>query len=628
MIGRTLGNFRIVSKLGDGGMGSVYRATDEMLDREVALKVLKPELARQAALIERFRQEAIALARLNHPRIAALHGFERHGEELVMVMEFLPGETLEAIVQRSGRIAWTRAAELCSDILEALDHAHDKGVVHRDIKPANAMLTRDGRVKVMDFGIARLKDKNRQTKMGHAVGTPMYMSPEQLRGEEVDGRADLYAVGAVLFELVTGRMAFESDSDYGLMMKQLNDPPPSASAIVSEVPAAIDVIIATSMAKRREERYRDALAMRDALRRALGSVTAETRRPRTPAPETRLVGDALTTTADHSTPVPGAAAATRLAAGTSGGAAETRLAGAGVPETRLESGGRVHAGETLTVPGADEQVPWTKDWRTWASAAGLLFAIGLAVQTFSAEPGASESGDSVVAVVPDPRPLPREVAPETAQTSAPGLTVAADPPPSATGSVAPVVVPPAAVPRPISGTRVGGARTKDGSGSGGRTTPAPPRSGTDSVRQQSPVVPPPVTPSPQPVTESPKDPPADRDDDAGSARGIAAAIGEFAGAVSSRNAGAVQGVVRGDGNFVAQFVSLVREGRLQMSVSGDPSVDVSGGRASARFSASLNVRSPFGANRRRNASFAAELARSGDSWRVVSVRPTGTVDLR
>ncbi|MCU0636913.1 MAG: protein kinase, partial [Gemmatimonadaceae bacterium] len=302
MIGTTIGNYRIVERLGDGGMGAVFRAIDEMLDREVAIKVLRPELARNAALIERFRQEAIALARLNHPRIATLHGLERHDASFLMIMEYVRGETLEAIVQRSGRLSWARAAELCAATLDALDHAHDKGVVHRDIKPANIMLATSGALKVMDFGIARLMGKSRQTQIGHAVGTPMYMAPEQLRGEEVDGRTDLYAAGAVLFELVTGRMAFEADSDYALMMRQLNDPPPAASSIVRDVPSVIDDIIQRAMAKRREDRFPHASAFREALESAIGSLAPPSRRTPVPA-ETRLAAPAVDTTATAEPPV-------------------------------------------------------------------------------------------------------------------------------------------------------------------------------------------------------------------------------------------------------------------------------------------------------------------------------------
>jgi serine/threonine-protein kinase len=291
-----------------------------MLDREVAIKVLRPDLVRQAELIERFRQEAIALARLHHPHIATLFGLERHGDNLLMIMEYVRGETLEQIVLRSGRLAWPRAAELCAAVLEALDHAHDKGVVHRDVKPANVMLTHAGVVKVMDFGIARVMGKSRQTRMGNVVGTPMYMSPEQLKGEEVDGRSDLYAVGAVLFELVTGRMAFEADSDYQLMMKQLNEPPPRLGELVSDAPPELDAIVQRAMAKRRDERFADALVFRDSLR-ALVAARAPAARPRVAAPETRLAPGAPSPSVDAA---PRATAEQTVAPGPE--PAETRLA--------------------------------------------------------------------------------------------------------------------------------------------------------------------------------------------------------------------------------------------------------------------------------------------------------------
>ena len=255
MIGLQLGNYRVVARLGEGGMGTVYRAVDTMLDRDVALKVLRPELARQAALVERFRAEAIALARLRHEHIAALYGLDRQGDELVMVMEYVSGETLEARLARQGKLSWQEAVPVLRGVLAALGHAHVRGVVHRDIKPANVMIDGEGTVKVMDFGIARLMGENRQTRAGVAIGTPSYMAPEQLRGEDVDGRTDLYAAGALLYELLTGRVAFQADSDYSLMMQQLNDAPVAPSSITSGVPRALDAAVARAMAKKPAQRY-------------------------------------------------------------------------------------------------------------------------------------------------------------------------------------------------------------------------------------------------------------------------------------------------------------------------------------------------------------------------------------
>ncbi len=272
MIGSQLGNYRVISRLGEGGMGTVYRATDTMLDRDVALKVLRPELARQAALVERFRAEAVALARLRHEHIAALYGLDRQGDELVMVMEFVSGETLEHRLARRGPMSWQEAVPVMRGVLAALGHAHVRGVVHRDIKPANVMVDSDGTVKVMDFGIARLMGENRQTRAGVAIGTPSYMAPEQLRGEDVDGRTDLYAAGALLFELLTGRVAFEADSDYSLMMQQLNEPPRPPSTLTPGVPRALDAAVSRAMAKQPAHRFASATDFS----RALDAITPDT----------------------------------------------------------------------------------------------------------------------------------------------------------------------------------------------------------------------------------------------------------------------------------------------------------------------------------------------------------------
>ena len=258
MIGQAFGNYRVTSRLGEGGMGTVYRAVDSMLDRDVALKVLRPELARQAALVERFRAEAVALARLRHEHIAALYGLDRQGDELVMVMEYVSGETLESRLARDGTMPWQEAVPVVRAVLAALGHAHVRGVVHRDIKPANVMIDAEGVVKVMDFGIARLIGENRQTRAGVAVGTPSYMAPEQLRGEDVDGRTDLYAAGALLFELLTGRVAFQADSDYALMMQQLHEPAPAPSALRKGLPRALDAMVARAMAKLPAQRFSSA----------------------------------------------------------------------------------------------------------------------------------------------------------------------------------------------------------------------------------------------------------------------------------------------------------------------------------------------------------------------------------
>ena len=265
MIGERIGHLRVIASIGVGGMGAVWHAVDELLDRHVALKVIRPELMSRPGLAERFRSEAIVLARLQHPCIAALYGLEKRGDEFVMVMEFVDGETLDARLAQNGVLPWPEATRITRAVLDALDHAHESGVIHRDIKPANVMITRAGRVKVMDFGIARLVGAQRQTRTGAAVGTPSYMSPEQLLGQEVDGRADVYAVGTLLYELTTGHLPFEVEGDYLRMIAQLQQVPGPPSAHDSALPSGLDRVVARALQKEPADRFATSGEFRDAL---------------------------------------------------------------------------------------------------------------------------------------------------------------------------------------------------------------------------------------------------------------------------------------------------------------------------------------------------------------------------
>ncbi|MBC7841233.1 MAG: protein kinase [Gemmatimonadaceae bacterium] len=265
MIGERIGHLRVIASIGVGGMGAVWHAVDELLDRHVALKVIRPELMSRPGLAERFRSEAIVLARLQHPCIAALYGLEKRGDEFVMVMEFVDGDTLDNRLAANGALPWPEATRITRAVLDALDHAHESGVIHRDIKPANVMITRAGRVKVMDFGIARLVGAQRQTRTGAAVGTPSYMSPEQLLGQEVDGRADVYAVGTLLYELTTGHLPFEVEGDYLRMIAQLQQIPSAPSSHDATLPAGLDLIVARALQKEPDDRYATSGEFRDAL---------------------------------------------------------------------------------------------------------------------------------------------------------------------------------------------------------------------------------------------------------------------------------------------------------------------------------------------------------------------------
>jgi serine/threonine protein kinase len=620
VIGSTVGNHRILEKLGDGGMGTVYRAVDQMLDREVAIKVLRPELTSQPSLNERFRSEAIAMARVSHPNIAMLHGLERHGNDLFMVMEYVRGETLEHVVQRTGRIAWQRAAEILTSVLDALDHAHDMGVVHRDIKPANIMLTRTGAVKVMDFGIARMVGRSRQTQFGHAVGTPMYMAPEQLRGEDVDGRTDLYAVGAALFELVTGRMAFEADSDYKLMMMQLNDPPPAPSSLERAVPASIDRIVARAMAKRAEDRYPSAASFRAALQDAIRDHARQTPEPPRSAgsavPATRFLDHAPAAAPTPPATVAKAApdvAVTRMASSSAAPVTEEQI------PTAL--GARTPAPSWIDrLPlGARERM---RDWRTWAIAASLFVTAGmLALALKPSGEGSNRGASDPSAVAPNASAnLAAAASIPPSETAAVGMVIPTSPPqrtvaePPTVIDTTPIksVVPERQRPQADKGS------TKNRPVGEQRRTPV------DSGSARTP-----------PPAEPPKDskvvaPPAAEPEESGesAAAAIGAALSAFASAASSSQVGAVDRVLRGPDGTRAQLLALVREGRLTFGTQNDGAPSIRGSEASQPFSARLTWRTPFGSNKRATVPMEAEFSRSGTSWHLSAVRILQAVELK
>ncbi|MGH9315182.1 MAG: protein kinase domain-containing protein, partial [Vicinamibacterales bacterium] len=264
MLGRTIGKYRVVEKISRGGMGTVYKAVDETLDREVAIKVLNPDLG-ESDVVRRFRAEAMTLARLNHPGIATIYELFRTDDDLLMVMEFVRGETFDRIVERIGPLPTPRAASLGAQVLDALGHAHRVGVVHRDLKPANLMLTEYGSVKIMDFGIARVLGTEHLTSDGLMMGTPAYMAPEQVLATDVDARADLYSVGVVLYRLLSGRLPFKADTAIAMAHKQLKEPPTPLRQYRAELPPWCEDVLGRALAKSPADRFQTAEEFRDAL---------------------------------------------------------------------------------------------------------------------------------------------------------------------------------------------------------------------------------------------------------------------------------------------------------------------------------------------------------------------------
>jgi hypothetical protein len=261
------GRYRLDALIGSGGMGRVYRARDLTLGRPVAVKVLPADLAKDADAVRRFGREARAVASLSHPGIVTVFDAGVADEVPYIVMEYVEGRTLVEVLRREGPLDPPRAAGIAADVADALDAAHACGVVHRDVKPGNIMLTAGGDVRVMDFGIALSLDAD-ATVTRSAMGTPTYAAPEQADGGPVDGRTDVYALGVVLYELLTGRPPFEAKSPLAVLAMHRDTVPDSPSSRVAAVPAAVDAVVATALAKRPGERFQSAGAMADALRRA------------------------------------------------------------------------------------------------------------------------------------------------------------------------------------------------------------------------------------------------------------------------------------------------------------------------------------------------------------------------
>jgi serine/threonine-protein kinase len=269
MIGRTIGKYRIVGQLGRGGAGVVYQAVDETLHRDVAVKTLNPDLA-NTEVMSRFRAEATILARLNHPQIATIYELFRADGDLLMVMELVRGESLDKLCERLGALSPDRAAYVIDQILSALEHAHRAGVVHRDVKPANVMVTGEGAIKIMDFGIARVLGADQKTVDFRLMGTPAYMAPEQVLGEEVDGRSDLYSVGVLFYRLLTGALPFAADTALGMLQRQIRDTPIPLCAHRSGLPEWCETLVQRALAKAQGDRFQSAEEFREALAHAAG----------------------------------------------------------------------------------------------------------------------------------------------------------------------------------------------------------------------------------------------------------------------------------------------------------------------------------------------------------------------
>jgi serine/threonine-protein kinase len=423
MVGTTAGKYRILEVIGRGSMGTVYRAQDTTLHRDVAIKTLNTDVVDPAAA-RRFRAEAVAVARLNHPRIAKVYDLIEHDGQLLMAMELVPGETLDSLVTRTGPLPVEKAAAFMSQALAALAHAHEMGVIHRDLKPANLMVA-DGRLKITDFGIARVAGAEHLTSVGFLMGTPAYMAPEQLLGREVDARTDVFAIGCVLYFLATAKLPFKGNTAMEIVESRLHDEPTPVKTVRSDLPEWFDYVLSRALARNPDARFQTAAEFKDALDRGLAGqpvIPPGTQSSSSEVAETMMPGA-----------VPVMASTDRTPAGT-GAYAQTVL-------TPVEPA--VPVAPVVPVVPVVPIAPAKSPVVAIGAIATIIFAIGLgwwlwpkASSEPSTPPVTQQAATVTPAAVPDPGAV---TAPTPVVTSAP----VASPTPGVTGA------PPSPSPSPI-----------------------------------------------------------------------------------------------------------------------------------------------------------------------------------
>ncbi len=270
------GRYELIEKIGDGGMAVVYKAKDRLLNRFVAIKILKPEFVRDPKFIDSFRRESQAAAGLSHPNIVSVYDVGKEGNIYYIVMEVLQGDTLSDVIRQEGRLSEERAVEIAKQVALALSSAHKKNIIHRDVKPHNILMTEDGTVKIADFGIAKAVNSGTIVNNTSTVmGSVHYLSPEQARGGYVDARSDIYSLGIVLYEMLTGEVPFDGDNPVSVAMMHMNDDVPAPSSVNPQVSPALDKVVLKATAKHQPERYKNADEFYEALVQAEASIASE-----------------------------------------------------------------------------------------------------------------------------------------------------------------------------------------------------------------------------------------------------------------------------------------------------------------------------------------------------------------